>query len=189
MKRILAFVCVFFTALMLSSCSTTLQVTDSNRSVNGFTFDSGSVYWSEVFPISDSTAVRSWFDSSFKITKEQTKSVLGETEKNSLPYEQAGYDSMTIIMLFRHPCIVYFTADFKSDRYRVTVDRIVWYPQVAVTTYGVSQGVGTMDLNSIAVKNGGYSSVFYNTSSVQLNRILTQMFTAKISKVRRDDNW
>ncbi len=177
--------------VMLSSCATTIAVTRDNRTVNNFTFEGNNVTWSQVFPmaVTDSAAVRDWFASSFTVTKDSPKSISAETPKNVLPASEAGISSMNLIMLFNHPCIVYFTSDFKADRYRVIVNKIIWYPQVAVTTYGVSQGIGAMDLNEIAVKNGGYSSVFYNTSSKQLNELLTVLFTAKVSSAKNDDNW
>lgn len=177
--------------VLFASCGTALQITDANREFNNFTCESNSVYWSYVYPMAsaDSAAVRDWFNASFSITKDSPKSIIGESNKNSLPYSESGLDRMSMIMLFQHPCVVYFKADFKENRYRVIVDRIIWYPQVGVTTYGVTQGVGTMDLNEIALKKGGLSSVFYNTSSEQLNTMLTYMFTARLRQAASDDNW
>ncbi len=188
MKRLLS---LLFSILTLSSCGTTIAVTQDNRTVNNFTFESNNVTWSQVYPMAaaDSSAVRDWFSSSFTVTKDSPRSITAETPKNALPASEAGISSMSLILLFNHPCVVYFTSDFKADRYRVLVHRIIWYPQVAVTTYGVSQGVGAMDLNEIAVKNGGYKSTFYNTSSEQLNRLLTALLTAKVSSIKIDDNW
>ena len=175
--------------VMAVSCGTAIQITDANREVNNFVYNNGSVTWSNVynFQASDYDLVRDWFAKSFNITRESEKSIIAETNKNDLPVQEAGLDRMSVVMLLTHPCVVYFNTDFKEDRYRVTVNRIIWYPQVAVTGSVLTQGVGAMDLNELALKGGGYSSVFYNTSSKQLNTILTYLFTPKLNKA--DDNW
>ena len=186
MKRILVLITLVLTTV---SCGTAIQITDSNREVNNFVYNNGAVTWSNVyqFQASDYDLIRDWFAKSFKINRESDKSIIAETDKNSLPVQEAGLDRMAVVMLLTHPCVVYFNTDFKEDRFRVTVNRIIWYPQVAVTGSILTQGVGAMDLNELALKDEGYSSVFYNTSSKQLNTILTYLFTPKISKA--DDNW
>lgn len=188
MKRFLSLLGLILT---LSSCGTTIPINETNREVNNFLFSDGSVTWSKVYQFNadDYDAIRDWFNTSFNITKEGDKSVIGETNKNSLPIQEAGLDRMAVTMLLTHPCVVYFNTDFKEDRYRVIVNRVIWYPQVAVTTHGVSQGVGAMDLNEIALQDGGYKSVFYNTSSAQLNTMLSYLFTPKLNKSRRDNDW
>ena len=188
MKKPLLLFSIIFLA---SSCAMTIPVTSENRQVNNFLFDNGTVTWSNVYEFSrdDYDAVRQWFSTNFHITKENEKSIIGETDKNSLPVQESGLDRMSVVMLLSHPCVVYFNTDFKEDRYRVIVNRIIWYPQVRITTHGVSQGIGAMDLNELAVKDGGYSSAFYNTSSAQLNTILKYLFTPKLSNGRSDDNW
>ena len=188
MKRILLLLSLILT---LSSCGTTVPITETNREVNNFLFSDGSVTWSKVYQFNadDYNAIRAWFHTSFNITKEEDKSIIGETNKNSLPIQEAGLDRMAVVMLLTHPCLVYFNTDFKEDRYRVIVNRIIWYPQVGVTTYGVTQGVGAMDLNEIALQDGGYKSAFYNNSSAQLNTMLSYLFTPKLNKARSNDNW
>lgn len=188
MKKVLLFLSM---ALLAVSCGTAIQITDANREINNFVYNNGSVTWSKVyeFNAADMNAVKDWFQSSFKITKETEKSIIGETNSNSLPIQEVGYSRMSVIMLLTHPCVVYFTTDFKEDRYRVNVNRIIWTPQVGITTYGVTQGVGTMDLNEIAIQNGGYKSAFYNTTSVQLDKMLTYMFTPRLNQTSNDDNW
>lgn len=186
MKKLIA---IIGAALMIMSCATTIQVTESNRSVNNFDFNNGSVTWSQVYTMKDGAAVRDWFASNFTISKDSGNKLIGESPKSVLPINEAGFDRMSVIMLLTHPCVVYFTTDFKEDRYRVIVNKIIWYPQVGITTYGVTQGVGAMDLNEIAVQNGGYKSTFYNSSSKQLDAMLNYMFTAKINSQQNNDNW
>lgn len=188
MKR-LAF--ILGTIILAVSCATAIPITDANREVNNFVFNNGTVTWQNVYQFKEGEydAVRDWFSNSFKITKESEKSLIGETNQNALPIVESGLNRMSVIMLLTHPCVVYFNTDFKEDRYRVTVNRIIWYPQVGVTTYGITQGVGAMDLNEIALKGNGMSSVFYNTSSAQLNQMLTYMFTPKLNQAKTDDNW
>lgn len=188
MKKVIFFI---FAAIFAVSCGTAIQITDSNKEVNNFVYNSGSVSWSKVyeFNASDADAVKDWFHQNFKITKDGDKSIIGESNQNALPIEEAGYSRMSVIMLLTHPCVVYFTTDFKEDRFRVIVNRIIWSPQVGITTYGVTQGVGNMNLNEIALKNGGYSSVFYNTTSVQLDKMLNYMFTPRLNQASNDDNW
>ena len=172
------------------SCSTTIKVTEDNKEVNGFRYNNGSVTWSNIYQFrpSDFDAVRDWFAKSFVITRENDRSIIGESNKNTLPIRESGVSKMSVVMLFTYPCIVFFDADFKEDRYRVTVNQIIWYPDIAITSYGLSQGIGTMDLNEIAVKNGGYKSVFYNTSSRDLNSMLSYMFTPKLDDIS-DEDW
>ena len=186
-KSLLLFSIVF----IASSCATTIPVTSENNQVNNFLFDNGTVTWSNVYEFKkeDYDAVRKWFSTDFQITKEDEKYIIGETNRNSLPVQEAGLDRMAVVMLLSHPCVVYFNADFKEDRYRVIVNRIIWYPQVGITTHGVTHGVGAMDLNELAVRGGGYSSSFYKTSSAQLNTILKYLFTPKLNSGRSDDNW
>lgn len=188
MKKILSLFSIIFIA---SACSTTIPITTENRQVNNFLYDNGSVTWSNVYEFAkeDYDAVRQWFSTSFQITKENEKSIIGETNQNSLPIQECGLDRMAVAMLFSHPCVVYFNTDFKENRYRVIVNRIIWYPQVGITTHGVTQGVGAMSLSEVAVKNGGYNSAFYNTASAQLNTILRYLFTPKLNSGRTDDNW
>ena len=186
MKKLITLIGIAF---LVMSCATTVQVTEDNRSVNNFELNNGTVTWSQVFPMNDAEAVRAWFASNFTISKSAETRLIGETPKGGLPVNEVGLNRMSVIMILTHPCVVYFTTDFKEDRYRVVVNKIIWYPQVAVTTYGVSQGIGTMDLNEIAVKNGGFKSVFYNTSSKQLDTMLNYLFKARIDAPEDADNW
>ncbi len=178
------------TAILAVSCATAIPITDANREVNNFSFADGTVTWQNVyqFETRDAEAVRDWFDKSFNITRESGNTIIGETSENALPIAESGLSRMSVIMLLTHPCTVYFSTDFKEDRFRVTVNRIIWHPNVAVTTYGITQGVGAMDLNEIALKGNGMSSVFYSTTSAQLNQMLTYMFTPKLKR-SGDDNW
>lgn len=186
MKKLVVFIIAAFS---LMSCGTAVMITDSNRTVNNFTYTNGSLTWTEVFQMSDSTAVRDWFASNFTIKQNDPAKIIGETPQSALPVSESGLDRMSVAMLLTHPCIVYFTTDFKQDRYRVTVNKIIWYPQVGITTYGVTQGVGTMALSEVAVKDGGYKSAFYNTSSKHLDQILRYLFTARIDNQNNNDNW
>lgn len=177
--------------LGFTACGTAIKVTSENATVNNFTFNDGTVTWSKVYPINpaDSAAVRDWFASNFTITRNGEKTIFGEMPKNALPVKESGQDRMQVMMLLSHACVVYFTADFKDNRYRVVVNRIIWYPQMALTVYGVSQGVGAMDLNEVALKNGGYSSAFYRTTSKQVDLCLDYLFTAKLNSVAQNDVW
>lgn len=186
MKKLLYIIGVI---LITCSCGSAIQITDSNREINNFVYNTGSVSWSNIYQFNpeDYGAIRNWFNQSFKITKETDKSVIGETNQNVLPIAESGLDRMSVIMLFSHPCIIYFSTDFKEDRYRVIVNRIIWNPQVGVSTYGVYQAVGPMDLNEVALKGGGYNSVFYNKSSKDLNTMLTYIFTPKLNSMTNDE--
>lgn len=187
MKKILLFfACITFFA----SCSSTIQITDTNREVNNFIYNDGAVSWSNIYSFnpSERDAIYDWFQSNFKVTKESANSITAETNQSALPIEEAGLNKMSVVMLLQHPCVVYFNTDFKNDRFRVIVNRIIWTPQVAVTSYGITQGVGTISLSEMAVKNGGYNSIFYNSTSSQLNTILTYLFTPKLN-TKQNDNW
>lgn len=97
---------------------------------------------------------------------------------------------MSVVMILTHPCVVYFSTEFKEDRYRVTINRVIWYPQVAVTTYNVTQGVGAMDLNDLALKKGNtFRSSFCKSISEHLNRIFTYMFTYHKVHEEQNDDW
>lgn len=188
MKRYLLLLLSFVVA---SSCASAIPITDTTREVNNFVFNEGTVYWQNVyqFDAKDSGAVRDWFTQSFNITREGDSSIIGETSENVLPIREAGLDRMSVIMLLTHPCTVYFNTDFKEDRFRVTVNRIIWHPNIGITTYGVTTSVSAMDLNSTALKGNGYSYVFYNTTSGQLDKMLTYLFTPKLSATGANDDW
>jgi len=182
---------ILLTVILAASCAMSIPVTDENRERNNFVFNDGTVTWQKVYPFApeDYGAVRDWFEKSFTITRENETSIIGETSENTLPIQEAGLDRMAVIMILAKPCVVYFSTDFKEDRFRVKVNRIIWHPNVSVTTYGITSSVQTMDLNEIATKGTGYSSVFYNTSSVQLNTMLTYLFTPKIGTADASDDW
>lgn len=187
MKKLLYFIGVI---LITCSCGAPVQITDSNREINNFVYNNGSVTWSNVYHFNpeDFESVKIWFNQSFNITKETDKLMIGETNQNVLPIAESGLDRMSVVMLFTHPCVVYFNTEFKEDRYRVTVNRIIWYPNVGITTYGLHQKVSPMDLNEIAIDNGGYKSVFYKKSSYDLDTMLTYIFTPKLNSLS-NDNW
>ncbi len=186
MKKILLFIGIIITAV---SCGapTQVQTNGTANEVNNFKLGDGSVTWSKVyqFTASEFDAVKSWFDSNFKITKDTEKTIIGETNSDSLPIEEVGYKRMGVVMLLTHPCVVYFTTDFKEDRYRVTVNRIIWTPQLVTAR----NGIGTMSLNEIAVQKNGFKPIFYNTTSVQLDKMLDYMFTARLNQSSSNDNW
>lgn len=188
MNRIFILLCA---VSLFVSCGTYIQVTNDNREVCNFTCNDGSMSWSNIFRFdpSELDAVKTWYNSNFDVKKETEKMIIGETHSSALPLDEVGLNRMNVVMLMTHPCVVYFTTDFKEDRCRVTVNRIIWNPQVGVTTYGITQGVGTIDLNELALRQGYYRSTFYNTTSEQLNKILTYMFTPKLDQQGNDDSW
>lgn len=188
MKRLLLSI---WTIVVASSCAVSIPITEENREISNFVFNEGTVTWQKVYQFDeqDYGAVRDWFEKSFTITRENETSIIGETSENALPVTEAGLDRMAVAMVFTKPCVVYFSTDFKEDRFRVKVNRIIWHPNVSVTTYGVTSSVQTMDLNEIALKGNGYSSIFYNSSAAKLNTMLTYLFTPKIGADDASDDW
>ena len=192
MKRtILTIVAIVAAILIVTGCATSIPITDANREVNNFRFNNGAISWQKVFQFNgqDYVAVRDWFNKSFIVTRENESSIIGETSENTLPIQEAGFDRLAVTMLMTYPCVVYFSTDFKDDRYRVTVNRIIWHPNIGITTYGVTNTIGAMDLNELALKGNAYNSVFYNTSSVQLDAMLSHLFTAKLNNTDTNDEW
>ncbi len=193
MKRIL--ISISIAVLLLSSCGFSTEITSENRTLNNFTVSNGNVTWSYIYQYESSynERVKNWVLDNFNIKRNDGDHLVCSTNKMTLPYEEAGYSYMNILLLFRHPCTIYFTADFKDGKFRVIVDNIIWEPQVGVTTYsgrvGLSQGAGTMDLHDVAFKGSGYNNAFVNYSSAQLNDILTYYFRPKLSKQKYNDNW
>lgn len=175
-------------ALTLAACGPAKMV-EENREINNFTCNQGSVSWTYIYNYDPAQygAIREWFDMNFNISKETDKTLIGETNRSALPVTAAGYSRMAVANIFLEPCTVYFRVDFKEDRYRVVVNNIIWYPQTAITVYGVTQGAGTMDLNEVALKRGEYRPTFYELNSVHLNGTLYHLFTARPGTMPKDD--
>lgn len=184
MKKILALI---IAALPLM-CGTAFAFNDDDRAVNNFTCTDGAVTWSRVFQTDDINQAKDWFDMEFKITKDDTDLKVGETTPNALPIGPAGLKVMKVVTLLQHPCVIYFTAEFKEDRYRVTVNKIIWQPQLGLATSGLLMGVGTMDLNELSMKNGDFAKTFYNKTSADLDKLLEYVFTVKAPR-SSNDNW
>ena len=102
--------------------------------------------------------------------------------------KEAGLSWGSTTIILQKPCTVYFTTDFKEDRYRVTVNRIIWEPQMSAISYGIASSVGPMSLNDIATTKNGYNSTFYNQTSEQLYLMLEYLFTPKL-EARANDDW
>ena len=177
---------------LVVSCGAMSQPGAPLKEVNNFVINNGVVTWSNVynFSLEEMNSIHEWFYSNFNVSRENEKSIIAETYKNVLPINEVGLDRMSVVMILTHPCVVYFTTEFKEDRYRVTINRVIWYPQVAVTTYNVTQGVGAMDLNDLALKKGNtFRSSFCKSISEHLNRIFTYMFTYHKVHEEQNDDW
>jgi hypothetical protein len=167
-----------------------IPITKDNQELNNFHYNNGRVIWEFVngFNNSDSIAVVQWFKNEFKINEDNPNWLKGTTHKIALPYQKAGYSSMNLILLLKHPCEVFFYVEFKEDRYKISVNQIIWYPDIGVN-YGSVQTNSNlnMTLEEIALMKKGYSSTFVKKTSVQLNDILKVMF--KANPIVRNNNW
>lgn len=152
---------------------------DPETTVHNFSITDGSVTWANVFEGHDVSSARTWFEENFTITKDDGTKMIGETAQNVLPYQQTGLKQSKVPALCQYPCVVYFTAEFKDDRYRVVVNRIVWSPQIGAHVGGLLLGIGTMDLNELALKKGQFTPGFFRRDAESINAMLEYMFKAK----------
>lgn len=181
MKKII----ILFFVCVLQSCGSIVELSSINWPINNFYYDGNNVNWEQVYEYqnTDSLKIANWFKSQFNITNNNDGKLYGNSRRSSLPYKKAGYGSMDIIILLRHPCEVFFTIDFKKDKYRIVVNNIIWYPEISFQTskYTSTNSNFTISLDEVAFKNGGCNSIFLNTTSNQLDTILKIIFKASIN--------
>jgi hypothetical protein len=176
--------------IVVYSCSTTINFSKVNEPINNFSYTGSILRWENIYNYSqsDSINVVSWFKNRFSITSDQPNKISGQTLKESLPYKKAGYNNMNVILLLKEPCEVFFTIDFKENRYRVIVNKILWYPSTNLNLGYISTNTNmVMSLEELALKNNGYRSTFVKNSSKQVNDILSLLFTATPLEI--SDNW
>ena len=178
MKKLLIYATL---VLMTSACGIPIIVDDTNRTINNFRYDNGKVTWSYVYHMEelDSSNVHQWFLDNFDIRNDEGNKVIGQSFTGELPIREAGLQRGNTVMMFLQPCIVYFTAEFKDNRYRVIVNEIIWNVQAAVSSNNVTFGAGSSSLSEVATKGQGYNSTFYNYNSDTLNKLLFTLFNAE----------
>jgi hypothetical protein len=176
-------------SFVVYSCGTTIDFSKVNEPVNNFRTIGGNVLWENIYDYSpsDSLNVISWFKNKFEISFKNESSIFGQSRKETLPYKKAGYSAMNVIIFLQHPCEVFFTVDFKDNRYRVIVNKILWYPAINANYGAVSTNSNLiMSLDEVAHNSNGYNSTFINRSSKQINDMLSVMFEAHPVEVSED---
>lgn len=137
--------------------------------VYNFYLKDGNIYWQTVYTDTDSVAVVEYFNSSMFEKKGDNTYQCTVTLKN---YSDKGYMNRAFIL--NDECSIYFTAQVKNDRYRVTITDIIW--KTITTVYGVSS-TSTSDLKSYAYNKKG--KVKFKEGGIvekQLNDCLLQLF-------------
>ena len=168
--------------LLFSSCFAPIQITEENREIHNFQVNNGVISWSYIYDAaSDIEDVKSWFEENFIISQNKGDKIIGKTEENTIPYKRVGYSSGNVLLLFQHPCEVYFTALFKDNRYKVIVERISWNATLNGTRV-------TSSLQEVAFKDGGYNPAFVNYAGEQLDKCLYHIFDARITN-EEDIDW
>lgn len=186
MKKFLLIAACF----IVTSCGSTIDFGKINEPINNFRTVGGNIIWENIYEFSpsDSLNIIEWLKRNHIISKESNNMISGQTHKESLPYKKAGYGTMNMIILLQHPCEVFYTIDFKETKYRVIVNKILWYPAVNAIFGNVSTNSNlVMSLDEVAHKNNGYKSIFINQSSKQINDMLNVLF--KIQPVEFSQDW
>ncbi len=178
MNKILLFVF----AIILYSCSSPAKLVNQN-SINNFYTDGSNVNWERVieYPNSDSLNIVNWFKTQFTITNDSKNMLVGSARKIILPYKNAGYSNLKVIESISGECDVFFNIEFKENRFKIIVTKIVWYDSISflVTQYiAVNENLVT-ELKTIALKNGVFKDKFVKKTSKQLDDILVTLFKPK----------
>ena len=169
-------------AIIMYSCSSSAKLVNQN-SINNCYTDGSNVNWERVieYPNSDSLKIVNWFKTQFSITNESKNLLIGSTKKITLPYKNAGYSNLKVIESISGECDVFFNIEFKEDRFKIVVTKIIWYDSISflVTQYlAVNENLVT-ELKTIALKKGVYTNKFVKKTSKQLDDILLTLFKPK----------
>lgn len=158
-------------------------------SVNNFTIKDGSVTWTKVYEDQEMDAAREWFIDHFNIEHKAETKLTGKTSENVLPLQSVGLSINRVVLVLQHPCVVYFTVDFKEDRYRVRVNNIIWNPQMALNAGGSFIGIGTIDLAELALRRGQFAPAFLRHTGEELDMLLEYMFNAPADYISEEEDW
>ena len=157
--------------------------------VNNFTIKDGTVTWTKVFESQKAETAREWFLDHFDIERKADAKLTGKTPENVLPVQAVGLNINRVVLAIQHPCVVYFTVEFKEDRYRVRVNNIIWNPQMALNAGGSFIGIGTIDLAELALRRGQFAPAFLRHTGEELDMLLEFMFNAPADYISEEEDW
>lgn len=160
------------TLLMALLCLFSVIAMAQDVEVSNCHLKDGRVYWQKVFEHepSDSTLIKNWFLGTFEVTNTDNGRISCKAENVSLPWTQAGYNVLNVVLAFRDRFTLYFDVDFKDGRYRVTVNDAHYFSEASGTSYAHS-------LFDVNLKNGELPRLFVKNTAPQADAIFSIYFT------------
>lgn len=177
MKKIILIITLF-----LGSLSATAQESQYN-----FVLQDGKVYWQKVYENIDNSETISFFTNGiFKITRQDSTTITGETTSNELPFKKHGYSRGWVRFTYLNPCVIYFSVDVKDNKYRVTISNIIWSTSMYFMGTMVPE---TIDITKSTLNKKGKLTNHALNDFEMLNKIMLDMFDATKNEAPKKGEW